>query len=95
MISISEWLLQRAILAGNRTQVRPASISDLGFLSTIDDVELAVQISPFVLWFSQAFQQIFNPHSTIPIPQSSTLFAVAAGNWRNIRAKASWYAKCI
>ena len=47
-------------------------ISDLGFLSTIDDIELTVQISPFVLWFSRAFQQIFNPHSAIRIPQSST-----------------------
>ena len=47
-------------------------ISDLGFLSTIDDIELTVQISPFVLWLSRAFQQIFNPHSAIRIPQSST-----------------------
>ena len=46
-------------------------ISDLGFLSRIDDIELTVQISPFVLWFSRAFQQIFNPHSAIRIPQSS------------------------
>jgi hypothetical protein len=47
-------------------------ISDLGFLSTINDIELTVQISSFVLWFSRAFQQIFNPHSAIRIPQSST-----------------------
>ena len=47
-------------------------ISDLRFLSTIDDIELTVQISPFVLWFSRAFQQIFNPHSAMRIPQSST-----------------------
>ena len=33
---------------------------------------LTVQISPFVLWFSRAFQQIFNPQSAIRIPQSST-----------------------
>jgi hypothetical protein len=46
-------------------------ISDLGFFSTIDDIELTVQISPFVLWFSRAFQQIFNPHSAFRIPQSS------------------------
>ena len=26
-------------------------ILDLGFLSTIDDIELTVKISPFVLWF--------------------------------------------
>ena len=45
-------------------------ISDLGFLSTIDDIELTDQISPFALWFSRAFQQIFNPH--FRIPQSST-----------------------
>ena len=43
-------------------------ISDLGFLSRIDDIELTVQISPFVLWFSRAFQQIFNPHSAIVGP---------------------------
>jgi hypothetical protein len=33
---------------------------------------LRVQISPFVSCFSGAFQQIFNPHSAIRIPQSST-----------------------
>jgi len=43
-------------------------ISDLGFLSTIDDIELTDQISPFALWFSRAFQQIFNPHSAIVDP---------------------------
>ncbi len=47
-------------------------ISDFKYMSTIDDIELTVQISPFVLWFSRAFQQIFNPHSAIRIPQSST-----------------------
>jgi hypothetical protein len=43
-------------------------ISDLGFLSTIDDVELTVEISLFVLWSFLAFQRIFNPHSAIVDP---------------------------
>ena len=47
-------------------------ISDLGFLSTIDDIELTVQIPLFVLWSFLAFQQIFNPHSAIRIPQWTT-----------------------
>jgi hypothetical protein len=54
-------------------------ISDLGFLSTIDDIELTVQISPFVLWLSRAFQQIFNPHSAFRNrrPGGTPIFAVS------------------
>jgi 3-hydroxymyristoyl/3-hydroxydecanoyl-(acyl carrier protein) dehydratase len=42
-------------------------ISDLGFLSTIDDIKLTVQISPFVLWFPRALSKF-----SIRIQQSST-----------------------
>jgi len=38
-------------------------ISDLGFLTTIYDIELNSSVWAFVLWFSGAFQQIFNPQS--------------------------------
>jgi 3-hydroxymyristoyl/3-hydroxydecanoyl-(acyl carrier protein) dehydratase len=41
-------------------------ISDLGFLSTIDDIKLTVQISPFVLWFPRALSKF-----SIRIPQSA------------------------
>ena len=37
--------------------------SELGFLSTVNDIELTVQISRPVLQFSRAFQQIFIPQS--------------------------------
>ena len=47
-------------------------ISDLGFLSTVNDIELTVQMSRFVLRFSQAFQQIFIPQSAFRNPHSST-----------------------
>ncbi|MGB7066397.1 MAG: hypothetical protein WBF55_14755, partial [Syntrophobacteria bacterium] len=46
--------------------------SDLGFLSTVNDIELTVQMSRFVLRFSQAFQQIFIPQSAFRNPHSST-----------------------
>ena len=54
-------------------------ISDLGFLSTIDDIKLTVRISPFVVWvrtsFSVNFQSaIYNrPSGGTPI-----LFALAS-----------------
>jgi len=54
-------------------------ISDLGFLSTIDDIELTAQISPFVLWFSRTYQQIFNPHSAIVDPVARPF------SWRSLR----------
>ena len=41
-------------------------ISDLGFLSTIDDIELTVQISPFVLGSHELFSKF-----SIRIPQSA------------------------
>ncbi|MGB6376139.1 MAG: hypothetical protein WBG24_05390 [Syntrophobacteria bacterium] len=47
-------------------------VSDLGFLSTVNDIELTVQMSRFVLRFSQAFQQIFIPQSAFRNPHSST-----------------------
>jgi len=54
-----------------------ASILDFGFrnsdlLLQLMIQNLIVQISPFVLWFSRAFLQIFNPQSAFRIPQSST-----------------------
>ena len=38
-------------------------VSDLGFLITVHDIELTVQISQCVLRFSRASQQIFIPQS--------------------------------
>jgi len=59
-------------------------------LSTIDDIELTVQISPFVLWFSRAFEQIFNPYSAIvdPVARPPRL-ARMAGRHAHLRGLAT------
>jgi hypothetical protein len=43
-------------------------ISDLGFLTTIDNIEPRSSDLAIFPWFSRAFEQIFNPHSAIVDP---------------------------
>jgi hypothetical protein len=55
-------------------------VSDFGFLSTVNDIELTVQISRFVLRFSRVFQQIFIPQSAFRNPHSSARHLRKAGS---------------
>ena len=65
-------------------------VSDLGFLSTVNDIEFTVQISRFVLRFSRAFQQIFISQSAFvdPVARPPRLSARDGGQARpsNLRS---------